>query len=64
MIAEARFDTHEVRAQRMSVPLEAAHGKVAPKSPVVQAARDKLELVELAYRHTRLLGYGLTPSVP
>ena len=45
MIAEARSDTHEVRVQRMSVPLEAAHGKVAPKHPVVQAARDKLELV-------------------
>ena len=63
MIAEARSDTHEVRAQRMSVPLEAARGKVAPKRPVVQAARDKLELLELAYRHIQLLGYRLTPSV-
>ena len=49
MIAAARSDTHEVRAQRMAVPLEAAHGKVAPKLPVVKAERDELELLELAY---------------
>ena len=64
VIAAARSDTHEVRAQRMSVPLESACGKVAPKRPVVQAERDKLELLYLAYGHTRLLVYRLTPSVP